>query len=162
MKTNETREDRDARIEAKRNPVRLGRGILINPFDRTVTEVEQRLDDYRQIYVALSTDEHKVDCFTTVEVSPRDTLWVDDEGLLKGETKFFELEGYRQPLAGCGLILGHDGNGESVGTTIPLELVKSKVRFVGTKDGDDVLAQFPPTFQRLDENFQPVGEPEKL
>jgi hypothetical protein len=126
------------------------RGILINPFAETITEVQHDVSDYRNIYAALSVPEHEVDTFTALEVSPRDTLWLDDNGLLKGDTKFWQLEGFAQPLAGCGIILGHDGEGETVGTAIPLEAVKAKVTFVGTKNGDEILAQFPTRFVPLD------------
>jgi hypothetical protein len=55
---------------------------------------------------------------------------VDDEGLLKPQEGFFIYEGYRQPLAGNGLVLGTDEEGESVDPKMTLEELKSRVTFM--------------------------------
>lgn len=99
--------------------------VLIDPYKEEVTNVEYN-GDYKQIY------EHiQADCFTLVRLRDRDDVFVDDEGLLKvtGATKFFMIEDYPQPLAGYGLILGNDGEGESVAAHHSVEFYRPKVQF---------------------------------
>jgi hypothetical protein len=95
------------------------RAIKINSNEQTV-EVIDFEGDFRAIQKEID-----VDCFTVVELNGEgDTLFVDDEGLFK-ETNFFVVEGYPQPLAGHGLILGTDlDSGESRGTDMEVPEVK--------------------------------------
>ena len=102
------------------------KGYHINAENRTVTEVEVK-GDYKTIYPFLG---ESVDCFTCVGIEKDDTIYVDDEGLLKPLTALFLYEGYDQPLAGNGLILGTDAEGESVSPANTLEFIKSKVKFM--------------------------------
>ena len=101
------------------------KAILINPFDKTVTEV-QLTSDFRDIQKAI-----KAEWFTTVRISRRDYIYVDDEGLLKdlSTQAFFIHTNYPQPLAGIGCVLGCDEEGESMDTTLTLEQVKRAVVF---------------------------------
>lgn len=108
--------------------------ILIDPFAQTVTEVEHDADNYRDIYRLLSAPEHPVDLFTTTYSSvlaEDDAIFVDGEGLLKGPTGFFTLPG-TSTLAGRGLILGSDEEGETVGSATSIEAVRKAVTFIGT------------------------------
>lgn len=106
------------------------RAILIDPVDKTVTEVKYS-GDYKEIYTLLSNPVAGlvVDTFTVVRIAEHESIFVDDEGLLKEPEYFFKWEDYGQPLAGLGLILGDDAEGESVGTELTLDFVKSKVTF---------------------------------
>jgi hypothetical protein len=109
------------------------RAILIDPINETVIEVPYT-GDYKQIYALLG-----IELFTTVELGGdnQETLFVDDEGLLHGETHFFSLVGsdwkYAQPLAGRGLILGANDEGESVATDLTVEQVRQNVSFAQLK-----------------------------
>lgn len=87
------------------------RGILINPWTKEITEVQVG-SDYREIYRFLSNPlGPKVETFCVgVKWSNGDTLYVDDEGYLKAGMRLFD--GGRV-LAGNGLILGCDNEGES-------------------------------------------------
>ncbi len=104
------------------------RAILIDPFARTVTEIDHDNTSYRNIYPVLSHESMEVECFTVATVLPNeDSLFVDDEGLLKDCQALFLFdgvkglcEGYPQPLAGKGLILGADEEGKSVDAKTPL------------------------------------------
>jgi hypothetical protein len=125
------------------------RGILVDPFARTVTEVQHDTSDYRNIYTALSAPEHKVDCFTVLNVGDDPdgqdgSMFLDDNGLLVGRTSFFLWTGYPQPLAGKGLILGCDDEGETIGTSLTLDYVQQHVAWCGEQHGDRVLEAFPP------------------
>lgn len=62
----------------------------------------------------------------------RDAVFVDDEGLLGdlSRQQFFWLVGLPTPLAGSGVIMGADDEGETVEPVITLEQVKRRVRWV--------------------------------
>jgi len=83
-------------------------GILINPSDQSIAEVDYS-GDYRSIGVLLDIGESP---FTTIAFGRRDVLFVDDEGLLKEPRDFFMVNGYQGLLAGRGLFLGTDDDGE--------------------------------------------------
>lgn len=102
------------------------RAILIDPFTETISEVDYD-GDYKSIYRLLSDEKQTVDTFTVVGLSDEETLFVDDNGLLNEPTHFFIWKGYGQPLAGKGLILGVDEEGDSVATKYTLDYVKPRV-----------------------------------
>lgn len=100
------------------------RAILIDPFTRTITDVEidPTLDN---LYQTLG-----VDLITVVRIEPGHALIIDDEGLLKDKDTqaYFWWKGSDQPFAGRGLILG-DNYGENRDASLSLELVQSLVTF---------------------------------
>lgn len=108
------------------------RGILIDPFEKTITEVEvsKGID---AIYAAI-----KAEIFTIVMLNPKDTLFIDDEGLFvpKQEQEYWNWHGANQPYAGRGLILATDEWGESIGTTMDSEKVRIMVDFLDKEDID--------------------------
>lgn len=101
------------------------KAILIDPFTQSITEVDYS-GDYHDIYKLIDCD-----TFTVATINHRqDGIFVDDEGLFKTEQAFFWHKGYPQPLAGKGLILGCDEDGESVEPTTTLEEVKAATQFL--------------------------------
>ena len=98
------------------------RGILINPDDRTIMDVEYD-GDYKQIYKLIGASP-----FDVRQIKEGESLFFDDEFLLKieeGDTKnYFIIEGLADPVGGCALILGVDGKGDSVSTKLEVEDVK--------------------------------------
>lgn len=101
------------------------RAILIDPFKHSITEVEYS-GNYQDIYNLIDCD-----TFTIAPITHRgDAIFVDDEGLFKPEQAFFKHDGYPQPLAGKGLILGCDEEGETVEPTISLADTVAAVRFM--------------------------------
>jgi hypothetical protein len=109
------------------------RGILIDPHTKTVTEV------FTDPYPAWK---ELIECDTITAVQfginedtgNRETIWLDDEGLLTQDPgPFFQVENYHQPLCGKGLILGTDQEGESVSSTVPLEFVQAVVSWPDVK-----------------------------
>jgi len=107
------------------------RGILIDPWLKSVTQVEVS-EDFRDIYRKLSNPlGPKVDCFCIGMNWPNgDALYVDDEGLLKPGMRLFEIgriDG--QPLAGNGLILGSDAEGNSIDAKSLLVEIETSVSF---------------------------------
>ena len=99
------------------------KAYLINAEARTITEVT--VGDYKTYYPLLGCD-----CFACVGIEDEDTIYVDDNGLLKPQQNFFLYDGYAQPLAGNGLVLGTNDEGESVEPKITLETLKSKITFM--------------------------------
>lgn len=125
--------------------VKIVKGILIDPFACTVTEVEHDASGIDGIYKLISHESMPVDCFTCAygRLAPGDAVFVDDEGLFKGADRFFLYPGNSQPLAGKGLVLGSDNEGETVDAKTTLAFVKANVRFLRASDRiqDEVLLE---------------------
>ena len=101
------------------------KGILIDPFTRTVTEREIGPNNLKDIYDSISAE-----CFSCVELDDRDALYVDDEGLFRENQEYFSIGNYPQPLAGRGLILGTDPEGASVTPKVSIGKVQAAVRWL--------------------------------
>jgi hypothetical protein len=98
---------------------------LIDPYQQQVTTVQYN-GDYNQIYALIECD-----CFDIARINDQgDGIFVDDEGLFKEQQAFFTFKGYANPLAGKGLVLGTNAEGDSVSPKLTLDEVKSKVMFV--------------------------------
>lgn len=97
--------------------------ILIDTPKQTI-EIVDYSGDYKDIYGLLGCE-----LFTSVylEGVGQDTLYVDDEGLYVENQVFFNIKGCPQPLAGRGLILGTDDEGESIDCMSSLEQIKDMV-----------------------------------
>ena len=98
------------------------KGILIDPKEKSLSYVEYD-GNYRSIYPLIDAD-----TFDIVYITETETIFVDDEGLHKNPRYFFVYEN-SQPLAGKGLILGTNSNGDSVSTTLTIEDIKDKITF---------------------------------
>jgi hypothetical protein len=108
------------------------KGYLIDVKKETVEEVliekTEKGSTLQGLYNSIGCT--NVEC---VSIDSENDLWVDGEGLfdLTDESKFIQLEGFPQPLCGNGVVLGlNEDNGESVDSTLTLEQVKSKVKFL--------------------------------
>jgi hypothetical protein len=90
------------------------RGILIDPFTRTVSEIETS-GKLAEIYELLG-----VELVTVVSVGEDQSLFLDDEGLLvpKADQEYWNWKGSNQPYAGRGLILGLDDEGDNIDATM--------------------------------------------
>lgn len=95
--------------------------ILIDPFTETI-EVVDYSGDWQDISTLLECS-----LFTTIDLSDSDTLYVDDEGLYVEDQRFFNLEGYPQPLAGRGLVLGYTPDGDSTDSSLTVSQVQDMV-----------------------------------
>jgi hypothetical protein len=104
------------------------RGILINPCNRTITEVtvQAGLDG---LYSQMQNDPAFSGTVELVKLSPIADLWIDEEGNLSGGRPVWHLigaSGEPHPFAGAALILGNDGEGDSapLHRGVTLEVVK--------------------------------------
>ena len=86
-------------------------GLLIDPFEQTVTEVELSEDST----FADAKKHMQLDGPLDVVTLSDDTMViVDDEGLLKNNNRYFKLSEFHQPLAGRAIIVGYDDEGETI------------------------------------------------
>jgi hypothetical protein len=108
------------------------RGILIDPFTRTVSDIETS-GKLAEIYELLG-----VELVTVVSVGEDQSLFLDDEGLLvpKEEQEYWNWKGSNQPYAGKGLILGLDEDGDNIDATMGSLEVAMLVTFLN-KEGLD-------------------------
>jgi len=99
--------------------------ILIDTKNEEIKEVEHD-DTLKNIYKF-------VDCatFDVLRLDGVNGIYVDDEGLFVENQLFFTYHGdnYSHTLAGNGLILGVDSEGNSIAPTITLEEVQEAVDF---------------------------------
>jgi hypothetical protein len=105
------------------------KGYLIDPFAKTVTEVEHNgslADIYRLC---------EIDCFCPVRLG-RDILCLDDNGLFKSGQAFFRIAAaHPNPLAGKGLAVGLDAAGDTVGVQeVTLAWLTANVEWLGIED----------------------------
>ena len=103
------------------------KGYLIDPEKRTVEAVEVG-DTIQDIY-----DHIQADTFDCVRMPNDDTIFIDDEGLFR-KHDYFTLVGYQSPLAGRGLVLGTDHEGNSVDPVQTLEELARQVMFISTSE----------------------------
>lgn len=96
------------------------KAYLINSKLKTITPVDYN-GDYESIYTHIGCDLFDV---VYAEVGEHKIgVYVDDEGLLNNPQHFFMLEGWSQPLAGNGLVLGGlDEEGETLAAPDDLDL----------------------------------------
>lgn len=128
------------------------RGILIDPFECSVSEVQVDADDIRDIYRLLSHESMPVDIFQTVSIAPQEAIFVDEEGRIKHCDRWFVWEGYPEILAGKGLILGSNGHGDTASTKIDLQEAKRWVSF-GELTREGTLRQTITPWKRSDGNI---------
>ena len=96
----------------------MPKGYLVDPTERTITQVD----------VVRPAD--LIGCSTITASAfndAGDVVYVDDEGLLKGPTDFFLIEGYPQPLAGKGVVVGTDDEGDDVEPSVSLEWLQENI-----------------------------------
>ena len=101
------------------------KAILIDVKTQEIKEVEHD-NTLQNIY-------DLIDCraFDLVRIDDVNSIFVDDEGILKDNLYFeYSDSGRVFQLAGSGLILGVDDEGNSIPPTLTVEDVKGKVNFL--------------------------------
>ena len=106
------------------------KALFIDPTDETIRFLSYD-GDYKSIYRILG-------CRTFEAVYPfdnGDTLWIDEEGLLKDSNFAFNIRAdnpkFNQTIMGKALVLGTDAEGESIECKTTLEDLKSRISFQG-------------------------------
>jgi hypothetical protein len=99
---------------------------LIDPQSRTIKTVEHP-GGIDSIYKLIEAGTFDLARFN----DKGDGIFVDDEGLLHGPVyQFFGIRGYAQPLAGKGLVLGCDEEGNSVSPSVPFTWMRSNTFWI--------------------------------
>ena len=98
------------------------KAILINPHEETITEVDYS-GNYKEIYSF-------IDCrtFDCVRLTDMQDMYIDDEGLLIDNQRYFSIEG--RNYAGKALLLSHNSEGETTATDWTLQEAKDMVEWL--------------------------------
>ena len=99
------------------------KAYLIDPYEQSVSEVEYN-GDYNQIYKLIDAT-----TFDVARIANGDSIYIDDEGLSKDWQEFFMHKDYGNPLAGKGLVLGCNDEGDSTEPACTLEQLRGQVGF---------------------------------
>jgi hypothetical protein len=100
------------------------RGVLVNPYMQTITDVIIKKGDIQTVYDAMTWLGHEVEIVQIGFILPNgDNMLVDEEAALKLGRPVWKLNG--MAFVGTGLFLGSDGEGEWCSAKIPLEDVKA-------------------------------------
>lgn len=103
---------------------------LIDPNQRSIEPVTvtltQRPDPLSEIYALLGCR-----LIASVPLAGSDVIYVDDEGLInRAVCEYFGVQGIGQPLAGRGLVVGTDNEGEDADVETSLDDIKQRVTFI--------------------------------
>jgi hypothetical protein len=110
------------------------KAVLINPFNRTVTDVEGPDDGG----IADALDCYLLD---VIRVAEGVDIWVDDNGLAKPDQAYwrFKSDDAQSHIAGKALVLGHDSAGNTTDCLYLAVTIARVIEFVA-----------PPTAEQLD------------
>jgi hypothetical protein len=104
----------------------MKKAVLIDVVAQTITEVQ--VGHYSDIYKHIG---NQCETFAVpVQFENGDSIFVDDEGLLKEVHGGFFMKDWNYPLCGNAVILGQDDEGESVDYKSDIEDIKKGVIFV--------------------------------
>jgi hypothetical protein len=122
------------------------RGILIDPFACAVTDVELDASHLDNPHRQLSNEVHPVRSLALAYcpfLRVGEAIYVDNQGSLETSVRFFRIAGLEPPLAGKGLILGTDKEGNTISASSSLELITAAVTFAEMRDGQLIPAYAP-------------------
>lgn len=110
------------------------KGILIDVNNRTITEIQVNNVDgncLSDLYKNIGCD-----LVELIDIDDDNCVFFDEEGLLKltEKSNFFLFDGYPQPIAGNGVILGFNEEGDSIDTTLSVEEIKTKIKFFNIQE----------------------------
>lgn len=119
------------------------RAILINPVNRSVTEIDvtSPLDSAAGMYAHMRAADpgfisNMVEC-VELSVSPRLDLWIDEEGALTEGREVWKLAGADQHFAGAAILLASTDEGESADCFIPAYRVAKVVEWTNLETTGD-------------------------
>jgi len=136
------------RRELLAGPIAAGKAVrayLINTADRTIAEVDYgghstHICDLCSFEFFTIYKRWPFEYLTVVELNEeRDVVFVANQNLLERPiteiTEFFGFLGYARPLAGNGLVLGTDEEGESIEPKQPFAWFKDRLCWIERVDG---------------------------
>lgn len=100
------------------------RAILIDPAQRTVTEIDTdgKLASLQALVGGY---------IEAVHLDDKHHCYVNEEGLFNEPRHFFLFAGAHQPLAGAGVILADTKGGNEAACTLSLDWIRRRVTFMG-------------------------------
>ncbi|MGD9804119.1 MAG: hypothetical protein AB7E81_04510 [Hyphomicrobiaceae bacterium] len=102
------------------------KAFLIDPSRFTVESIDIHPGNVPdQLYKHIGCDR-----FDAVYLEHGDTLYVDDEGLLKPQHHFILIDGHPQPYAGKGVLLGSTPAGNNADAKATLEDLVDKLTYM--------------------------------
>lgn len=109
------------------------KAIHINPKTQTIREIEIPAGGFDGHMTAIY-ETLECELFDVVRLeSGNDGIFVDDEGLLKADPgPFFALWAGHGPLAGHGLVMGADEQGNSCSPVVTVEELESRIVWLPT------------------------------
>lgn len=113
------------------------RAIKIDAKEKTITEIQiDGLDDLQKAVGGWIT--------FALEFENQDTLYVDDEGLLKNPEDFqhWVEQGEHRVFAGNGIIQGTSVNGDGVDAKSTIEEIKEKLCFIDSLEAFCLAKQY--------------------
>lgn len=102
--------------------------ILIDSEAREVKQITLEEDANTPLFKAMQRQVDGLLAMATY-LPNNDCVMVNDEGLFKFRN-FFILKDYAQPLAGNGLVVGTDNEGETVDAVSTVEDIEKSVQFI--------------------------------
>jgi hypothetical protein len=136
------------------------KALLIDPFLEDIAFINI-FGNLNSLYKAIDCD-----CITSVRLSDSECMFLDDNGLYRKDQRFFIWEGYPQPLAGRGLILGFTEDGDNTDTALTLEQAREAVRwadleFSHTSSEESTVDLFgmPMKHLKIKAHFKPRSTP---
>ena len=104
----------------------MKKGLLIDVVAKTITDIQ--ITDYHDIYKLIGNG---CDLFAVpVEFPNGDTIYIDDEGLLKEVHGGFFMNGWSYPLCGNAVILGQDEEGDIADCMSGIDEMRRSIIFV--------------------------------
>jgi hypothetical protein len=108
---------------------KLLHGYLVDPYTKTIKEVY--VSPYPAWKALIEVDMIEAVTIARYADGTMETLWIDEEGLLhdKADGPYIKVKTHPQPMAGKGIILGTDAQGETVNSKLPMNLVQQLISF---------------------------------
>jgi len=104
------------------------RAILIDAENRDIREIEYKTFEELKKIMGIEWAQ-AVNC-----LPKRHACYIDEEGLLNNPQHFFIIDGYPQPLAGNGAIVGTNNHGDDTNCKLDLDFIQQRVHFLSLKD----------------------------
>jgi hypothetical protein len=120
-------------------------GLLIDPFEQTVTGVELSEDSTFADAKKFMQLKGPLDVVT---LSDDTMVIVDDEALLKNDMRYFKLSEFHQPLANRAIVVGYDEEGATTSCPVfysmPLDDFIESIQWMPEDHVEEPFMQFIP------------------
>ena len=120
-------------------------GLLIDPFEQTVTGVELSEDS---TFADAKKHMQLKGPLDVVTLSDDTMVIIDDEALLKNDMRYFKLTEFHTPLANRAIVVGYDEEGETTSCPVfysmPLDDFIESIQWMPEDHVEEPFMQFIP------------------